>query len=443
MPLSCVNRNGKWVLTDPSGKTFGTHGSRAACNKQIQAIEANKSSHNSGHGSDHNSDHGEKVKNFTFDGVVGRDFSLKSLRPEIDKLKKGEETNIFINSPGGSHIEALQILEALSKTEASITTTIESHAFSAGFTLALAGNKRIRMNENAMILIHPISANVDDGPKTSDELRTIADMTDKAQKTLLITLRARTAKGENELNEMIKNTTIMTAQEALEGGLIDEIVPLRTRKVDLKNLERFCENLPDRIVSHVRSFDDSFIEGDATMPLKEVANKLQLDVANVADDDTAIETLIVNHVGKQGEQITNLEKEIKELKEKKPAEKPVATKAPVFVVNMAAKLRNQEIDKLLGEGYVTKASADDMRKDYAEAGVLANCLDSEGNETDHFEKLVATIVKNGKVLNLGGSGAGGTARLDNPNRVPVDKEGKEIKQEDLLVNMMEETVKTF
>ncbi len=412
MPLACVKRGNKWVLAGPDGEVKGTHSSRAACNRQVQAIEANKN---------------KDVKNIKFDGVVGVDFDSSS----VNGIQKGDKVNITINSPGGSHIEALKMLNVLQKSEADITTVIESHAFSAGFTLALAGN-RIHMHENALILIHPVAA-TPEGPQSSDELRILADMTEKAQQTLLVTLQARTSLGENRLNEMIKNTTTLTAKEALEGGLIDKIVPLRTRKVNLTSLSGFIENLPDRIVAHVRSFDESFIERDATMPLKDVANKLQLDVANVADDDTAIETVLVNAFAKQKEEIAKLKNEITTLKDVTPATKVVV---PPMVINMASRFRMQEIDNLLKEGIATKATADQMKLNYADPAKLSSCLDAEGNETDNFESLITTLRNNGPVLSLNG-----TRVLENPHQEFKDKDGKPVKEEDMLSNMMDEKAK--
>lgn len=368
----------------------------------------------------------------SFEGIVGQDFNLESISEILSGVHKGDDLDITINSEGGSHIEAIRILNALIGKQANITTTIESHAFSAGYTLALAGN-RIRMHENALLLIHPVSAsNISGSP---EELRIAAEMTEKAQETLLLTLTARTSKTRKEMSEIINNTTIMTAKEAKEGGLIDEIVSIRTRKVNLKNLEAFCEKLPDRIVAHVRSFEDSF-KKEATMPLLNVAKKLQLDVVNVAEDDTAIEAVIVNAFEQRTSKINKLQKEVDDLK-KVPA--PIAkesVKVPAIVVNMCAKLRKQEINSLLREGYLTRAGAETIMRDWANPDNLSNFLDADGNETDKFNNLVNTLRQNGKVVNLDGNLSLGVQSLPNLT-MPVGTDGKPVKEENLLTNLIQ------
>jgi hypothetical protein len=42
MPLKIVKRGSAYIVTDPKGKTFGTHPSRLKALKQIAAIEASK-----------------------------------------------------------------------------------------------------------------------------------------------------------------------------------------------------------------------------------------------------------------------------------------------------------------------------------------------------------------------------------------------------------------
>ena len=89
--------------------------------------------------------------------------------------------------------------------------------------IALAG-KSVKMAENGFFMIH----NPRGGAYgESKELKTIADLMDKMKKNIINVYSEKTGKDSAEISDLMDNTTWMTAQEAKEYGMIDEVLGRR------------------------------------------------------------------------------------------------------------------------------------------------------------------------------------------------------------------------
>ncbi|GLO25431.1 head maturation protease, ClpP-related [Pseudomonas putida] len=127
---------------------------------------------------------------------------------------------VAFNTNGGDLFEGLAIHNALSRLGERCTGRVDALAASAG-SVAVCGAHRVVMAANAMLMIH--------NPYTwaggdAEELRRVADVLDQAFEVIIAAYKAK-APGidEVELRRMVNDETWLTAQEALELGLADEV----------------------------------------------------------------------------------------------------------------------------------------------------------------------------------------------------------------------------
>lgn len=150
------------------------------------------------------------------EGISGQAFA--------DELKflndLGVETiNIHINSGGGSVIEGFSIFSAIKNSKATVNIFIEGIAASMAGVIAMAGDK-IHMTDFSQIMIHNPSGGGDD-ENAQKALSALRD-------SLLVILNSRSIKSESKMSKIMDNETWLSPIEALDMGLIDEI--MKTKK---------------------------------------------------------------------------------------------------------------------------------------------------------------------------------------------------------------------
>lgn len=164
--------------------------------------------------------YGDIVDNAWWDDEV----SPKTVRDALQGMGNVGTVNIRVNSFGGSVYAGNAIINILDsfrkKTGCKIVAYIEGVAASMGSGIPMVANK-VYMAENAMYMLHkPWSiamGNSDDLEKTVDELQ-------KAEDTLVVNYMRKFNGTEDELRQMLADETWLTADEAMEWGLCDEII---------------------------------------------------------------------------------------------------------------------------------------------------------------------------------------------------------------------------
>lgn len=132
---------------------------------------------------------------------------------------KAKRPLVRIHSRGGDVLDSLAIRSFL----ASLDTTVEIFgvAASAASYIATAGRK-VSIVENGFVMVHaPWGATMG----TSSDMRETADLLDKMETTYVSGYRQKTGKDEATVRGWMAKDTWMTAQEAKDAGLVDEILP--------------------------------------------------------------------------------------------------------------------------------------------------------------------------------------------------------------------------
>ena len=163
---------------------------------------------------------GEEVNDATASLVVAQLLFLESEDPTKDIY-------LYINSPGGSVTAGFAIYDTMNYIKCDVSTICIGMAASMGAFLLSGGTKGKRLAlPNAEIMIHQPSGGAR-GQET--EIRIVAEEILKTRKKLNEILATNTGRTFEQLEVDTERDNYMTAQEALEYGLIDRIVENREK----------------------------------------------------------------------------------------------------------------------------------------------------------------------------------------------------------------------
>ncbi len=127
---------------------------------------------------------------------------------------------VAFNTIGGDLFDGLAIHNALNRLGERCTARIDALAASAG-SVAACGAHRVVMASNAILMIHnPWTLAGGD----AEDLRRVAGVLDQTLEAIIAAYKAKSPDIDDvELRRLVNDETWLTAQEALELGLADEI----------------------------------------------------------------------------------------------------------------------------------------------------------------------------------------------------------------------------
>src|ERR1700758_1629562 len=135
------------------------------------------------------------------------------------------EINLYINSPGGSVTAGLAIYDTMQFVTCDVATYCVGIAASMGAVLLAAGTRGKRdALPNSDIMIHQLSGGAQG--TASDVERTVEYMF-KLKKRLIHILAKHTGKTDEQLQNDSDRDYWITAQQAKDYGLVDEVVKSR------------------------------------------------------------------------------------------------------------------------------------------------------------------------------------------------------------------------
>ena len=161
---------------------------------------------------------GEEVNETTASLVVAQLLFLESEDP-------GKDIHLYINSPGGMVTAGLAIYDTMHYIKCEVSTICIGMAASMGAFLLAGGAKGKRLAlPNAEIMIHQPSG----GAKgQATEIQIAAENILKTKKKLNEIFAATTGKPYDVIAADTERDHYMSAQEAMEYGLIDNVITSR------------------------------------------------------------------------------------------------------------------------------------------------------------------------------------------------------------------------
>jgi ATP-dependent Clp protease, protease subunit len=161
---------------------------------------------------------GVQIDDTSADDIMAQLLCLESMDPDRD-------ISIYINSPGGSFTALTAIYDTMQFIRPEIQTVCLGQAASAAAVLLAAGTKGKRFAlPNSRILIHqPYSEGGGQGSDIEIQAREILRM-----RALLESLLSRhSGRSEDQVRVDIERDKILTAADAVEYGLVDEVIQSR------------------------------------------------------------------------------------------------------------------------------------------------------------------------------------------------------------------------
>jgi len=159
---------------------------------------------------------GVQIDDASANDVMAQLITLESIDPDRD-------ITMYINSPGGSMTSMMAIYDTMQFVQPEIMTCCIGQAASAAAIILAAGAKGKRVAlPNARILIHQPATEGGYGQSTDMEIqaREILRMRSSMEQILA----RHTGKDEEEVRRDIERDKFLTAEEAREYGLIDEVL---------------------------------------------------------------------------------------------------------------------------------------------------------------------------------------------------------------------------
>ena len=165
---------------------------------------------------------GEDVNPTTSSLIVAQMLFLESEDPD-------KEIYFYINSPGGSITDGMAIVDTMNYIKCPVETVCVGMAASMGAVLLTAGEKGKRFAmPNSEIMIHQPLIGGGGLQGQATEIKIHADHLVRTREKLNKFLSERTGKSLEVIERDTERDNYMTAEEALEYGLIDGIMTKRT-----------------------------------------------------------------------------------------------------------------------------------------------------------------------------------------------------------------------
>jgi len=145
----------------------------------------------------------------------------------LESEDSDQDIYLYINSPGGAVTAGMAIYDTMQFIKPDITTIVMGQACSMGSLLAQAGaaGKR-KMLPNARHMIHQPSGGAR-GQATDMEIQVKEILAMKKNLTEIYVKHNSAGKTFDELARDMERDRFMSAQEAFEYGLVDEVVEKR------------------------------------------------------------------------------------------------------------------------------------------------------------------------------------------------------------------------
>ncbi|MDE6991474.1 MAG: ATP-dependent Clp protease proteolytic subunit [Lachnospiraceae bacterium] len=164
---------------------------------------------------------GEEVSDTSASLVVAQMLHLEGEDPEKD-------IQLYINSPGGSVTAGFAIYDTMQYIRCDVSTICVGLAASFGAFLLAGGTKGKRIAlANAEIMIHQPAIHGNGVQGQATDIKIMSDHMQKSRQRLDRILAENTGRSVEEIALATERDNYMSAQEALEFGLIDKVIAKR------------------------------------------------------------------------------------------------------------------------------------------------------------------------------------------------------------------------
>lgn len=144
---------------------------------------------------------------------------VNDVKSIIDQIKDGDEVEVYINSPGGVIDVGSEIYTMLRQHADKVKIYITGEACSAASVIAMAAYSE--MAPTALMMVHCVSSGVTGNHSDMEHMAETLRTADKALSSAYV---EKTGMPEEEILRIMEEETWLTAEQALEKGLIDKVM---------------------------------------------------------------------------------------------------------------------------------------------------------------------------------------------------------------------------
>ncbi|MFF9002614.1 head maturation protease, ClpP-related [Streptomyces achromogenes] len=181
----------------------------------------------------------DEAELFLYDEIGGWGTLAEDFIAELEAITT-PKLRVRVSSPGGSVFEGVALANALRAHPAEVTVQVDGIAASIASVIAMAAD-RVVMQPQAMVMVHDASG-VCMG--NAQDMADMAALLDKISDNIADAYGAKAGGTRDEWRQVMKAETWYTAEEAVEAGLADEVMPARKQQVK-----------PDGDEPEMRTFD--------------------------------------------------------------------------------------------------------------------------------------------------------------------------------------------
>ncbi|MFN3278924.1 ATP-dependent Clp protease proteolytic subunit [Paracoccus hibiscisoli] len=150
----------------------------------------------------------------------------------LEAENPSKDISMYINSPGGVVTSGLSIYDTMQYIKPRVSTLVVGQAASMGSLLLAAGEPGLRYSlPNSRVMVHQPSGGYQ-GQAT--DILIHARETEKLKRRLNEIYVHHTGKSLSEVEEALERDRFMTAEDAKDWGLIDEVLAPRGKAVPEK-----------------------------------------------------------------------------------------------------------------------------------------------------------------------------------------------------------------
>ena len=139
----------------------------------------------------------------------------------LDTDPAHEPIHMYINSPGGSVVQGMAIYNVMKSIKSPVYTYCMSQAASMGAFLLSSGDKRYCFKESEVMIHQPLGG----AQGQASDIEIQAEHIKHTKYMLNSILAMNTGKDIDTIAKDTDRDNYLTAEEALEYGLVDEIIP--------------------------------------------------------------------------------------------------------------------------------------------------------------------------------------------------------------------------
>ena len=155
--------------------------------------------------------------------------------------EKSEPLEVYINSGGGDIFAASEIYSVIREYSGDVKIHVVGLAASAASVIACAGKSDI--SPTGQIMVHNVSSATSGDYHDMDKM---SEILQKANETIANAYITKSGMTKEKALEIMDKETWLTADEAVELGLIDEIAGNKNTKSQL--VAAYCDIIPQNVI---------------------------------------------------------------------------------------------------------------------------------------------------------------------------------------------------